>query len=304
VTKHFLTLSDLTAVEAQALFHRTAVLKAARAEHRVVTTLAGRTLVLIFEKSSTRTRLSFEAAAAQLGGHAITLPIADSQLSRGESIADTARVVAGYADAIVMRTFDDARLEELAKYSRVPVINGLTDGGHPVQLLADLFTLLERFGRIQGLKVAWVGDGASNMARSWIQASKLFDFELRVAAPVGYRAPDAQYVTPAEAVAGADVVSTDVWTSMGQEKETSARKAAFHGYCVDASLMAKAGPEAVVLHCLPAHRGEEISAEVIDGPRSLVWAEAENRMHVQKALLEMLILNNEAAAAHSLRRAG
>jgi ornithine carbamoyltransferase len=304
VTKHFLTLSDLTAVEAQALFHRTAVLKAARAEHRVMTTLAGRTLVLIFEKSSTRTRLSFEAAAAQLGGHAITLPIADSQLSRGESLADTARVVAGYADAIVMRTFDDARLEELAKYSRVPVINGLTDGGHPVQLLADLFTLLERFGRIQGLKVAWVGDGASNMARSWIQASKLFDFELRIAAPLGYCAPHTHYLTPAEAVAGADVVSTDVWTSMGQEKETAARKAAFHGYCVDASLMAKAGPEAVVLHCLPAHRGEEISAEVIDGPRSLVWAEAENRMHVQKALLEMLILNNEAAAAVSPRRAG
>jgi ornithine carbamoyltransferase len=304
VTKHFLTLSDLNSDELQALFHRTAVLKAARAEHRLVQTLAGRTLVLIFEKSSTRTRLSFEAAVAQLGGHAITLPIADSQLSRGESVADTARVVAGYADAIVMRTFDDARIEELAKYSRVPVINGLTDGGHPVQLLADLFTLLERFGRIQGLKVAWVGDGASNMARSWIQASKLFDFELRMAAPAGYRSNGVTCVSPADAVVGADVVTTDVWTSMGQEKETAARKLAFAGYCVDEGLMAKAAPHAVVLHCLPAHRGEEISGGVLDGPHSLVWAEAENRMHVQKALLEMLILENEAAAARTLRRAG
>jgi ornithine carbamoyltransferase len=295
VTKHFLTLSDLNSDQMQALFHRTAVLKAARAEHRLVQTLAGRTLVLIFEKSSTRTRLSFEAAVSQLGGHCITLPIADSQLSRGESVADTARVVAGYADAIVMRTFDDARLEELARHSRVPVINGLTDGGHPVQLLADLFTLIERFGKIQGLKVAWVGDGASNMALSWIQASKLFGFELRIAAPQGFRANGVQSVTPAEAVAHADVVSTDVWTSMGQEKESALRKAAFQGYCVDASLMAKAAPHAVVLHCLPAHRGEEISGEVLDGPRSLVWAEAENRMHVQKALLETLILENEAA---------
>jgi ornithine carbamoyltransferase len=304
VTKHFLTLSDFSSDEMQALFHRTQVLKTARAEHRLVQTLAGRTLVLIFEKSSTRTRLSFEAAVSQLGGHCITLPVADSQLGRGESLADTARVVASYADAIVMRTFEDTRLEELARNSRVPVINGLTDGGHPVQLLADLFTLIERFGRIQGLKVAWVGDGASNMARSWIQASKLFDFELRVAAPRGFRSAGVQCVSPLDAVVGADVVTTDVWTSMGQEKESAERRVAFQGYCVDASMMAKAAAHAVVLHCLPAHRGEEISGEVLEGRQSLVWAEAENRMHVQKALLEMLILDSEAAAAKTLRRAG
>ncbi len=304
MTKHFLTLSDLSAEALQALFHRTAVLKQARKEHRLVSTLAGRTLVLIFEKSSTRTRLSFEAAIAQLGGHAINLPIADSQLSRGESLQDTARVVSGYADAVVMRTFDDSRLAALAAHATVPVINGLTDGGHPVQLLADLFTLLERFGRIQGLKVEWVGDGASNMTKSWIEAAKLLDFELRIAAPEGYRVPGVLYMSPEAAVAGADCVTTDVWTSMGQEKETAARKVAFASYCVDQALMQKAAPHAAVLHCLPAHRGEEITGEVLDGPQSIVWDEAENRMHVQKALLETLILNHEAAAAPSLRRAG
>jgi ornithine carbamoyltransferase len=300
--KDFLKLGDLTLDELNALFHRTQVLKEARAERRVVSTLAGRTLVLIFEKSSTRTRLSFEAAMAQLGGHAITLPVGDSQMGRGESIADTARVVSGYADAIMLRTFEDARIAEFARHATVPVINGLTDGGHPVQLLADLFTMLERFERLQGLKVAFVGDGSSNMAQSWVEAAQLFDFELRVAAPQGYRpSGPARILPPPEAVLGADVVATDVWTSMGQEKERAARLLAFQGYCVDEPLMKNAAGHAIVLHCLPAHRGEEISNEVIEGPRSVVWDEAENRMHVQKALLETLILERDAVA---LKRVG
>jgi ornithine carbamoyltransferase len=300
--KDFLKLSDLSLDELNALFHRTQVLKEARAERRVVSTLAGRTLVLIFEKSSTRTRLSFEAAMAQLGGHAITLPIADSQMGRGESIADTARVISGYADAVMLRTFEDARIAEFARHATVPVINGLTDGGHPVQLLADLFTLLERFGKLQGLKVAFVGDGSSNMAHSWVEAAQLFDIDLRIAAPQGYRPRGpAQLLDPPDAVKGADAVATDVWTSMGQEQERAARLAAFQGYCVDESLMKNAASHAVVLHCLPAHRGEEISHEVIEGPRSVVWDEAENRMHVQKALLETLILERDAIA---LKRVG
>lgn len=291
--RDFLKLSDLSLDESQALFHRTKMLKEARAERRVITSLAGRTLVMIFEKSSTRTRLSFEAAMAQLGGHAINLPVADSQLSRGESVPDTARVTSGYADAIMLRTFEDARLVEFAKHASVPVINGLTDGGHPVQLLADLFTMIERFGKLEGLKVAFVGDGASNMAQSWVEAADLFKFDLRVAAPQGYRPKaKAKVMTPQEAVKGADVVATDVWTSMGQEKEKAARLAAFAGYMVDSALMAQAAEHSIVLHCLPAHRGEEISDEVLEGPRSVVWAEAENRMHVQKALLETLMLGH------------
>lgn len=297
---HFLTLSDLTLGEHRALFARAAELKARRKKGLADATLAGRTLVLIFEKASTRTRLSFEAAISQLGGHPITLSAADSQLSRGESWADTARVVSGYADAVMIRTFADARLQEFARFSRVPVINGLTDGGHPVQLLADLFTVQERLGEVSGKRIAWVGDAASNMARSWVEAARIFDFELRICAPEGYR-PRAEEVkaaggrvqlfsSPAEAVAQADVVNTDVWTSMGQEQESAARRQAFAGYCVDAALMARAKPTAIVLHCLPAHRGEEIAADVLEGPQSAVWDEAENRMHAQKALLEKLIL--------------
>jgi len=293
--RDFLKLSDLSLDELNALFHRTKVLKAARKERRIISTLQGRTLVLIFEKSSTRTRLSFEAAMSQLGGQAIVLPVADSQMGRGESVADTARVMSGYADAIMLRTFEDSRLAEFAKWSAVPVINGLTDGGHPVQLLADLFTLLERFEKLEGLKVAFVGDGSSNMAHSWVEAADLFRIDLRIAAPVGYRPKgSAKAFTPQEAVKGADAVATDVWTSMGQEKEKAARLAAFKGYIVDSQLMSLAAPHAVVLHCLPAHRGEEISDDVLEGPRSVVWAEAENRMHVQKALLEKLILEGQS----------
>ncbi|HEY8210661.1 MAG TPA: ornithine carbamoyltransferase [Myxococcaceae bacterium] len=297
MTVHFLTLGDLPLAAHQKVFDRAVSLKARRKRGERDTTLAGRTLVLIFEKASTRTRLSFEAAIGQLGGQAITLSTTDSQLARGESWADTARVISGYADAVMIRTFADARLQEFAKASRVPVINGLTDGGHPVQLLADLFTIRERLGSIEGRAVAWVGDGASNMARSWIEAARIFGFDLRICAPAGYRPQPAELheraklvETPAQAVEGADVVTTDVWTSMGQEKESAQRRQAFAEYCVDSALLSKAKRTTIVLHCLPAHRGEEISSDVLDGPQSAAWDEAENRMHVQKALLEKLIL--------------
>ena len=290
--RDFLKLSDFTPAEHAALFRRARELKDARRRGEVVSTLAGRTLMLLFEKHSTRTRLSFEAAMGQLGGGAITLPMQDSQISRGESLADTGAVASRYVDAIVYRTFGDDRLRELARAATVPVINGLSDGGHPVQLLADLFTVEERLGSLAGKVVAWVGDGASNMALSWIEAAPLFGFTLRISAPEGFRPPGRLGIRadPREAVRGADVVTTDVWISMGQEKEAAARRKAFAGYCVDEALLSRAKPSAIVLHCLPAHRGEEISAGVIDGPQSAVLDEAENRMHVQKALLEALIL--------------
>ena len=294
--RDFLRLSDLTREEHRALFRRARELKEKRRRHEEVRTLAGRSLLMLFEKASTRTRISFEAAIGQLGGQAISLPTQDSQLARGEPLEDTARVASRYVDAIMFRTHADARLEALAKAATVPVINGLSDGGHPVQVLADLLTVEERLGSTQGRKLAFVGDCASNMARSFCEAAPLFGFELRLAAPEGYRPPASELrgasvtAAPAEAVRGADVVVTDVWTSMGQEAESKARLAALRGYAVDEALLAKATPSAIVLHCLPAHRGEEIAAGVIDGPRSAVWDEAENRLHVQKALLELLIL--------------
>jgi ornithine carbamoyltransferase len=294
VKRDFLALSDFTGEEHAALFRRAAELKDARRRGEVIRTLEGRTLLLLFEKHSTRTRLSFEAAIGQLGGTALTLPMQDSQISRGESLEDTAAVASRYVDAIMYRTYGDERLRALARASIVPVINGLSDGGHPVQLLADLFTVHERFGSLRERVVAWVGDGASNMARSWIEAARLFGFTLRISAPDGFnppRRPGFDLVAePREAVRGADVVTTDVWISMGQEKEAAARRKAFAGYCLDEALLKQAKPSAIVLHCLPAHRGEEISAGVIDGPQSAVLDEAENRLHVQKALLEALIL--------------
>jgi ornithine carbamoyltransferase len=292
--RDFLRLADLTVAEHDSLFKRAVQLKADRLARRTHTTLAGRTLALVFEKASTRTRLSFEAAMLELGGHVITLDAAGSQIGRGEPISDTARVVSRYADAIMLRASTDERLHELARAATVPVINGLSEGGHPVQLLADLMTMRERLGELRGKVVAFVGDGACNMSRSWIEAAALFDFELRVAAPEGYRPPvpgRAKIVAdPREAVSGVDVIATDVWTSMGQESEADARRAALAGYTVDAALLGHAKKEAIVLHCLPAHRGEEISAEVLEGPQSAVWDEAENRMHAQKALLELLLL--------------
>jgi ornithine carbamoyltransferase len=284
--RHFLTLADRDRATYRSIFARARALK----QRRVAQTLAGRTLVLLMEKASTRTRLSFEAAMFQLGGHAIDLPISASQVQRGEPIEDTARVIAGYADVCVFRTHGDDRMAAFAGASNIPVINGLTDGAHPVQLVADLFTVEERLGALDKLTIAFVGDGATNMGRSFVRAAGIFGFQLRIASPQGYRAEGGPNVVvggdPRAAVAGADVVVTDVWTSMGQEAETAARLAAFAGFQVDAALLALAKPSAIVLHCLPAHRGEEISADVIDGKQSAVWDEAENRMHVQKALLE------------------
>jgi ornithine carbamoyltransferase len=299
VKRDFLRLTDLTIDEHRALFRRAHELKKKRKAREAVQTLAGRSLLLLFEKASTRTRISFEAAMGQLGGHAISLPTQDSQLARGEPLEDTARVASRYVDAILFRTHADSRLETLARAATVPVVNGLSDGGHPVQILADLFTVEERLGQVQGKTLAFVGDCASNMARSFCEAAPLFGFTLRLAAPEGYRPPAAELqgasvtAVPAEAVQGADVVITDVWTSMGQEAESKARLKAFAGYTVDEAMLARARPGAPVLHCLPAHRGEEITAPVIDGPQSAVWDEAENRMHVQKALLELLILARE-----------
>jgi ornithine carbamoyltransferase len=298
--KHFLKLRDLTAEDYRHLFTRAAELKSRRQYGELETSLAGKTIVLLMEKASTRTRLSFAAAAFQLGGHAIELAASTSQLARGEPLSDTARVVSGYADAVVMRTSADSRLAEFVRWSTIPVINGLTDSGHPVQVLTDLFTVQEALGSVKGRQIAFVGDGSGNMARSFLEAAPLFDFTFRLGAPEGFRPPPSEVdaagshlcltADPGTAVDGADVVVTDVWTSMGQEAEAAARLRAFQSFTVDAALMARAKPEAIVLHCLPAHRGEEITAQVLEGPQSRVFPEAENRMHVQKALLELLLV--------------
>ena len=302
--RHFLRMTDLDRGEIRRLFARAAELKRRRREGHLEDSLAGKTVVLLMEKASTRTRLSFAAAAFQLGGHAIELRASTSELARGEPLSDTSRVVSGYADAVVMRTTADARLEEFVRWSSIPVINGLTDGGHPVQVLTDLFTVEEAIGSLAGKRIAFVGDGSGNMARSFLEAAPLLDFTLQLGSPPSFRPPPAQvqaagkHVTvtadPRSAVAGADVVATDVWTSMGQEAEAAARVKAFQGFTVDAALLAAARPGAIVLHCLPAHRGEEITEEVLEGPQSRVFEEAENRMHVQKALLEHVILGGVA----------
>lgn len=294
--QHFLKLSDFDRPRLEKILERAAAHKAARKEGRYEPTLRGKTLVLLFEKSSTRTRVSFEAAIFQLGGSAISLPWAESQAARGEPLSDTARVLSGYADAIAFRTHGEERLLELAEAATVPVINALTDEGHPVQVLTDLFTVQERLGSLEGKKVAWVGDGASNMARSWAEAAAIFGMELSMASPAGFELPEPLRhsgvricESPEEAVRGAEVVSTDTWTSMGQEEERARRLAAFRGHTVDEKLLAHA-PSAIVLHCLPAVRGEEITAEVMEGPQSAIFQQAENRLHVQKALLEALLL--------------
>ena len=297
--RDFLKLADLTTAEYRVLYKRTAELKRARAKRQYTPTLAGRTLVTIFEKHSTRTRVSFEAAIGQLGGHAVDLSLATSQLSRGEPLVDTARIIGRYADIVVMRTHSGSRLLEFARACEVPVINGLSDDGHPVQVLADIFTISERRGGVVGRSIAFLGDSANNMGLSFVEAATIFGFSLRLGSPVGYRPPDALladagaavqvFADPGEAVRGADVIVTDVWTSMGQEKEAETRLKALQPYQVNAALMAQAGPDALFFHCLPAHRGEEVTAEVIDGRASAVWDEAENRLHVQKALIELLL---------------
>jgi ornithine carbamoyltransferase len=255
---------------------------------------------MVFEKASTRTRVSFEAGMYQLGGSVIHLTTNDSQLGRSEPIEDTARVVSRMVDIVMIRTFEQTRIERFAQHSRVPVINGLTNEFHPCQILADIFTFIENRGSIAGKTVAWVGD-ANNMAYTWLQAAELLDFKLHVSAPAGYRLEaerigDAktsilkEFADPNEACEGAHLVTTDVWTSMGYESENEERRKAFADWCVDEDMMGRAAPDALFMHCLPAHRGEEVTAEVLEGPQSVVWDEAENRLHVQKALMEFLLL--------------
>jgi len=295
--RDFLAIPDLSADELTALFDLAARMKDGSYTERP---MAGRTLGMIFTKSSTRTRVSFEVGAYQLGGHALFLSARDIQLGRGEPIEDTAKVLSRYLDLIMIRTFSHGEVEQLAASATVPVINGLTDLLHPCQLLADLFTVREHLGGWDGKTVAWIGDG-NNMANSWIHAAGTLGFELRLACPEGYEPDRAVFDSNKartsisitedleEAVTGVDVVTTDVWASMGQETEAEARRVAFQGYLVDEALMAKADPDAIFLHCLPAHRGEEVTAGVIDGPQSRVWDEAENRLHVQKALMATLL---------------
>ena len=295
--RDFLAVNDFTKDEIVRLFDLAQRMK--QRQYRE-TPLAGKTLAMVFAKSSTRTRVSFEVGAYQLGGQALFLSSRDIQIGRGEPIPDTARVLSRYVDGIMIRTFDHGEVEDLARYATIPVINGLTDLCHPCQVLADLFTVREAFGGWEGKRIAWVGDG-NNMANSWLEAAEVLGFELRLACPEGYEpnrekfqraSQQAKVVVtevPEEAVEGAHVVNTDVWASMGQEAEAEARRNAFKGYCVDADLMKLAAPNAIFLHCLPAHRGEEVSNDVIEGKQSRVWDEAENRLHVQKALLATLM---------------
>ncbi|MBI4500262.1 MAG: ornithine carbamoyltransferase [Gemmatimonadetes bacterium] len=295
--RDFLALTDLSAKEIVSVLDLAAKMKAGRYRG---TPLKGKTLAMIFAKSSTRTRVSFEVGAHQLGGQAIFLSSRDIQLGRGEPAQDTARVLSRYVHGIMVRTYAHDEAAVLAEHSTVPVINGLTDLLHPCQVLADLMTVREAFGTWKGKVVAWVGDG-NNMANTWLQAAGLLGFTLRIAVPEGYepnrqifewaqaRAPVSIYEDPEEAVPGAQVVSTDVWASMGQEGEAEIRALAFRGYVVDSDLMKLAAPNAIFLHCLPAHRGEEVAPEVIDGPQSRVWDQAENRLHVQKAVMATLI---------------
>jgi ornithine carbamoyltransferase len=295
--RDFLAITDLTRDEIQRLFDLATKMKS-RAYRE--TPLSGKTLAMIFAKSSTRTRVSFEVGAYQLGGQALFLSSKDIQIGRGEPIPDTARVLSRYVDGIMIRTFDHGEVEDLARHATIPVINGLTDLTHPCQVLADVFTIKEHLGGWEGKRIAWIGDG-NNMANAWLEAAAVLGFELRLACPEGFEPNRARFeaaqknakviVTevPEEAVEGAHVVNTDVWASMGQEGETEARRNAFKGYTVDADLMKLAAPKAIFLHCLPAHRGEEVTSDVIDGPQSRVWDEAENRLHVQKALLATLM---------------
>lgn len=294
--RDFLNIADFSAAENDALLR---LAERMRQRDYTAKPLAGKALAMIFMKSSTRTRMSFEVGATQLGGSAHFLSPRDVQIGRGEPISDTARVLSRYAHGIMIRTFAHADAEQLALYADVPVINGLTDASHPCQVMADVLTMRQRFGEYRGRRVAWIGDG-NNMANSWIEAAAHLGFSLRLACPEGFD-PDARYLAaasgadvelvrhPADAVAGADVVTTDVWASMGQEEEHAERMRAFVGFEVNAALMKRAAAHAIFLHCLPAHRGEEVAADVIDGPQSAVWDEAENRLHIQKAIMAVLI---------------
>jgi ornithine carbamoyltransferase len=302
MTRHFLALSQFSRAELDAIFALTRELKEKQKrgiEHRL---LAGKTLAMLFEKASTRTRVSFEVGIYQLGGHGLFISSGTSQMGRGEPIKDTARVMSRYCDGVMIRTYGQEIVEEFARYSSVPVINGLTDLFHPCQIMADLFTVIEHRGSYDGLKIAWIGDG-NNMANTWIEAAAIFGFDLTLACPSGYapdsavlqwaqqRATSAIVLTedPKEAVRDADVINTDVWASMGQEEEQAVRVKAFAGFQVNEALLDGARGNCMVLHCLPAHRGEEITDDVMEGPHSAVWDEAENRLHVQKAIMATLM---------------
>ncbi|MEH0166019.1 ornithine carbamoyltransferase [Paucibacter sp. JuS9] len=308
--RHYLQFKDLRAEEYAHLFERAATIKRRFKNYEKYQPLQDRTLAMIFEKASTRTRVSFEAGMYQMGGSVVHLTTGDSQLGRAEPIEDSARVISRMVDIVMIRTFEQTKIERFAAHSRVPVINGLTNEYHPCQILADLFTFIEARGMnqrgvvdvdcLKGRVVAWVGDG-NNMANTWLQAAEILGFTVHVSTPSGYEVDPTVagikntacykvFADPLEACRGADLVTTDVWTSMGYEAENEARRAAFADWCVDAEMMSVAKRDALFMHCLPAHRGEEVSADVIDGPQSVVWDEAENRMHVQKALMEYLLL--------------
>ena len=302
MTRHFLSLMDFTPAELAGVLKRAVELKTLLRRGEVYEPLRNKILAMIFDKSSTRTRVSFEAGMTQLGGNCMFLSPRDTQLGRGEPLEDTARVLSRMVDAIVIRTHEHAKIEIFARHSRVPVINALTDMYHPCQLLADIQTFIEQRGPIQGRSVAWVGDG-NNVCHSWMNAARQFGFTLRIATPKGYEpnaallaacAPHVQPVaTPAEAARAADIVVTDTWASMGQEQEKAQRLKDFTGFRVDAALMKLAHKDALFMHCLPAYRGVEVDADVIDGPQSAVWDEAENRLHAQKALLEFLLVTRK-----------
>lgn len=306
--RHYLRFTDLSALEYRYLLQRSALIKRKFKQYEKHHPLVDRTLAMIFEKASTRTRVSFEAGMYQMGGSVVHLTTGDSQLGRAEPIEDSARVISRMVDIVMIRTYGQEKIERFAQFSRVPVINGLTNEFHPCQILADLFTLTEHrpapsgdpLDAIRGKVVAWVGDG-NNMANTWLQAAELLGFTVHVSTPSGYEVdtklagisnPTCHRIfkNPLDACRGADLVTTDVWTSMGYEAENEVRRAAFKRWCVDEAMMAVAKPDALFMHCLPAHRGEEVTTGVIDGPQSVVWDEAENRMHVQKALMEYLLL--------------
>jgi len=297
--KHFLQLRDFSCDELAYLFERTRWIKERFKRYEIYQPLRDRTLAMVFEKASTRTRVSFEAGMNQLGGIAINLNRSDTQLGRGEPIEDVARVISRMVDVVMIRTFEQTIIERFAAHSRVPVINGLTNEYHPCQLLADIYTYVEHRGSIQGKTVAWIGD-SNNVCNTWLQAALLFDFTVNVSTPPGYEVEPERagvidtsrfqsFADPMQACRGADLVTTDVWTSMGFEAENAERQRDFAQWEVDEEMMAQANPDALFMHCLPAHRGEEVAAAVIDGPQSVVWDEAENRLHAQKALLEYLV---------------
>jgi ornithine carbamoyltransferase len=298
--KHFLKFNDFSREEFEYLFARARWIKSEFKQYRRYWPLEDRTLAMIFDKNSTRTRLSFEAGMHQMGGKAIYLSTKDTQLGRGESVEDAARVISRMVDIVMIRTYEHDIIERFAKHSRVPVINGLTDEYHPCQIIGDIFTFIEQRGSISGKTVAWIGD-SNNVCSTWLQAAEIFNFKVHVSTPPGYEIKPEQaglngtshyeeFSDPHDAVKDVDLVTTDVWTSMGFEAETEKRKEDFSDFLVDEKMMACANKEALFMHCLPAHRGEEVTSEVIEGPQSVVWDEAENRLHTQKALMEYILL--------------